>query len=712
MISEKDFVLETFRENFSDYKNRKIVLYGIGFNTRIILEGCSDFNIVGLMDWTKAGETIYNKRVLSYDEVIEQEVDAIIVIARSNSAKIIYRRIRDFCSENNIPLFDINKNNLFELFDSNSLVNENETYFQVSEAALKKQIDAHEIISFDVFDTLIMRKVLYPIDVFDLVEKEIKIRGLSITNFKKHRMDSERELFLETNPTIYEIYDYLQSNTAITDNEKDLLMQIELDSEKKVLIKRHKMVEIMEYAINQGKNVFLISDMYLPKTILEDILGNLGITGYKELLVSCDYRVPKCNGLFEVFKEKIKSDSYLHIGDNSDADELYAKRSGMDTFVIKSAVDMLEVSSYKGVFEQFRSINDRSLVGLFISKVFNNPFVLHQTKGRVEINEVHDVGYLFVAPIITNFIVWLLKAVKKENFDNILFAARDGYLMQKLYDLAVKLLKMDDMPKGLYFLTSRMICAASSMKSDEDIVFVASLPFAYSPEKLLRIRFGLEKDDILPFDHKLYNDIGSYALAHKDKIFEKSAETRENYLKYIDSLEIKNGGKVALFDFVSTGTCQMYLTDLLPCDIKGLYFLHYLSDSTRKNQLDINALFENGFTYQVQSYTFENYNFLETVVTSFDPSLSRFDENMQPIYRPETREDNEIQYLSVMHKAITEYFKDYIVNLYNIDESINEIISEKLFSFMDRKFSEINCSDLKNLVLLDDFGVGKIEVIV
>ena len=42
-----------------------------------------------------------------------------------------------------------------------------------SRAELIHAISEHEIISFDVFDTLIMRKTLYPEDVFEIVQNRL-----------------------------------------------------------------------------------------------------------------------------------------------------------------------------------------------------------------------------------------------------------------------------------------------------------------------------------------------------------------------------------------------------------------------------------------------------------------------------------------------------------------------------------------------------------
>lgn len=710
MISEKDYVIDTFRKNFSEFKNRRVVLYGLGFKTQIILEGCPDYNFVGLMDPNKGGETIFGKKVLTYDEVLESNVEAIIVVARPNIVRVITRRILTFCQKNKILLYDINKNDLS--FGVEKLLVSDEPYLELNENDLKKKILGHDIISFDIFDTLIMRKVLYPQDVFDIVEHKAVKAKYSITNFRDKRAEAERLLLLETNPNIYEIYDLLQQETGLTDEEKECLLQLEIFVEKQVLIKRNKMVDMLKYAVDLQKKVYLISDMYLPKDILENILGELGISGYSDIFVSCEYRTPKYRGLFSIFKEKVAGESYLHIGDNKEADGVFAELQGMDSYIIKSAVDMLELSSYREIFHHLRSVNDRSLAGLFVSKVFNNPFSLYQTSGRPEIRSTYDVGYLFIAPLITNFIVWLLQAVKKQKSDYMLFAARDGYLIHKLYDAAINLLELEDMPKGIYFLTSRMVSAASTMVTDKDIAYVASLPFAYSQEKLLEIRFGLSPDEILPYDQQLFTDIESYALAHKQKIVVKSKELRSRYLEYVKSLGIQDGSKVGFFDFVSSGTCQMYLSDILPFDLVGLYFVHYLSDSSeRKNKLPIHALFENGLSYQSQSYAFDNYYYLETVITSFAASLASFDENVQPVYSPDTRSLREMQKLKDMHEAITDYFNDYIEELYIKTEHINEKVSDTFFNGIDNKYTDIKDDTLEDVILVDDFGVGKIEVI-
>ncbi len=44
-------------------------------------------------------------------------------------------------------------------------------------------VDDKDAVSFDLFDTLIMRQVLFPSDVVELTENRFKKKGIYIENF-------------------------------------------------------------------------------------------------------------------------------------------------------------------------------------------------------------------------------------------------------------------------------------------------------------------------------------------------------------------------------------------------------------------------------------------------------------------------------------------------------------------------------------------------
>lgn len=168
-MTDELYVVRSFIEHFSCYKDKKIVIYGKGPKTKQILDACPDYNIEGLMDGALKGGYIHNKKILSPDEVAVIKPDIVVVVAKVESTAIVYQRIGKFCYDHAIPLYGINGKNLHEYYGVGEFHSINSPYFLKSEEELKAQIRSHEIISFDIFDTLIMRKTFNPLDVFEIV---------------------------------------------------------------------------------------------------------------------------------------------------------------------------------------------------------------------------------------------------------------------------------------------------------------------------------------------------------------------------------------------------------------------------------------------------------------------------------------------------------------------------------------------------------------
>ena len=160
---------KTFRNNFGKFKDKKIVLYGIGRFTATLLPCVTDFKIIGLMDRDNAniGKKIYGVPVLGKEEVREK-ADLIIINTSSNYWKIIYARIADL----GIPVYYLN-GQLACMKDDEQTYTEN-PYWEKTYDKLKNEIDNYEVVSFDIFDTLIMRKIYMPQDLYKIVDMRVK----------------------------------------------------------------------------------------------------------------------------------------------------------------------------------------------------------------------------------------------------------------------------------------------------------------------------------------------------------------------------------------------------------------------------------------------------------------------------------------------------------------------------------------------------------
>ena len=110
--------------------------------------------------------------------------------------------------------------------------------------------------------------------------------------------------------------------------------------------------------------------------------------------------------------KSVQDIAFLHIGDNEDVDIMPAKLHDMEGFHIHSAIDMLELTNAFTKLTGQRKISEMTLderlfIGLFISKMFNSPFSLHNSVGKLQINSPEILGYSLVAPMLTAFMLWL-----------------------------------------------------------------------------------------------------------------------------------------------------------------------------------------------------------------------------------------------------------------------------------------------------------------
>ena len=235
--------------------------------------------------------------------------------------------------------------------------------------ALVNAIEAHDIISFDIFDTLVMRKVYINKDVFRIMAQKIDpVWGI---DFFTARTEAEFTLSRETYPYIEEIYaDVVRRCPCLKGQEEKLIAQ-ELELERSLIIPRHDMVEIFDLAKQMGKTVNIVSDMYFRQDTIRSILEGVGITGYDKLLVSSEYNSSKPQHLFDKYLAELPEGSCLHIGDSLACDILPARKLGIDTFRLKMSTEIYEQAEQAVPPED---LDERTRVAKYVAQRYNCPF--------------------------------------------------------------------------------------------------------------------------------------------------------------------------------------------------------------------------------------------------------------------------------------------------------------------------------------------------
>lgn len=685
--TEKEFVINTYSKHFGSMQGA-IVIYGIGKNTEIILDHFPESDIVGLMDATRTGETLFGKPVLSMEEVISMRVKNIIIVARASNVKIIYRRFAKQAKENGINVYDINGNRIdIETGQSGDKPFPYAKYENITDTALKSAIDKADVISFDVFDTLIARRVLYPGDIFELIGIE----------FSKKRIEAEHSFYAVGEiPNIYDIYEKMgESDSA----------DKEIETEIQHIILKPKMAEMLNYARNSGKQVLLTSDMYLPKEIIHKILSNLSIDFPMEnIIVSCDYKVSKYNGLYDVIKKIANGGKILHIGDNQEADIDCAVKYGIDdTFYAPNAITMLEDCFGEKLLCFANSLQNRIVIGNFVAQMLNDPFLYVESQGRFFLSTNYEMSYAFFAPLVMRIFGYLTEQAEKLNLDVILLSARDGWILEKMYDICKDKYSL---PEMIYFYTSRNAAVIASLYNEEDIIRAVNLGYSGAPSELLKIRFLLKDNMLL---EKLPNETDrEYVLRHKDIILSIAEKQRYNYKKYISTLNIKPNSRAGFFDFVSVGTCLLSLSKVVDFQLFGLFvgapkINYYPVDTMFVETMSIETMFVEKYNvFQTANSILDNYLLFENILTSFEPSLQGFDNDGKPVFCDESRDEANFSVLREVQAAIIDYFTNIGLSISDMAKVDCEVIC-CIFEFLSSKYSLLQTDYFENEKLYDGF---------
>ena len=665
------------------YENNNIAIYGLGTETEKVLKEISGkFHIVGLLDGFKEDGVLYGQSIISFKEAIDSDVKLILVVARPGSCKAIAKRIGNVCIQNGIDLIDVRGRDLCAF---RQITYDFKGVGGVTKSDLLQKINENSAVSFDLFDTLIMRQTLFVTDVYEIVEQRLRGMGIYIEDFCGKRLESEKSLSKTTAPTLVKIYAYMRDTYSISEIIPEELAELEWSVDYALIVPRREMCELVADVYKQGKKIYITSDTYYTKEQLIQILEKCDIIFYTDILASCEYGTGKQQNLYEKLHEKLQGKSCIHIGDDVVADVESAEKNGIAHCQIYSGIDLMESVGYLGLWDSITGLSSRIRVGMFVSKLFNSPFQFETEERKLSIQSPYDLGYLFFAPIICDFVIWFHEQVKCNRLQNIWFCARDGYLIKKIYD------ELNTNVRSTYFLTSRTAAIRAGMENENDIDCIGEMKFSGTLKEQLMERFGLSLTNReIKADHTL--------LDYSREILDQAAVNRRNYRTYIEKLNIKEGN-IAFFDFVAKGTSQMYIGRLVSNKLKGFYFLQLEEEFMEKNGLDILPFYQK--EEKEDSAIYEDYYILETMLTSPEPSIRGFDEGGMPVYSKETRSESDIRCFLSAQDGIFDYFKTYQQLCPKTKWEIDKKLDELLLS-MIHKVSILH-EDFLNLKVEDPF---------
>jgi hypothetical protein len=642
-----------------------ILIYGTGKIASELLSVVDGYNIIGVLDNEKISGFFMGVKIFDIEELHLLGSVSVVIVAAEKNIKIIYERIHEKCKVNNIAIYDIFGRNLDIIYSDSS---DDNPYFSTTWKDLEALADVCDVISFDVFDTLVMRRTLYPEDIFEIIQGRIidanteesehicRIWGCEAGGFVNRRLGVLNTPGLDC-PNIYEIYENMDDTGLLTKADMEWIINLEIQTELDYIVPRKSMRGLFNRYVH-NKRIILVSNMHLPENVLGRILKENGYEGYEKLFVSCDYKCSKGNGLYEKAIEETGGDAVdiLHIGDNYNLDVIAANEHGIhNAFYIMNGLDMLRWSKYTEAEKQKMNILERISLGTFINDAFDDPFVLAMSHGKLAVGDFSRFGSLYAAPIVWGYSLWCYKQIKNEKTDKccILFSARDGYVVQRIYNLLDEYLCQNKDCRGVYLYTSRMAILKAVIADRRDLEEVLSMPYDGTIGQLLENRFCIAiKDDIANDE---YSEKACVRLVEKycDDIVGECTEYKGNYMKYINKLGLSFYDKLFIIDQCGYGRVQYGMEKLTGNDIVGLYLKKntngVLSPKCYYSYFPDDDRCEN-------DSLIENIILLEEIFSSYEPSVKSFDTDGNIVFQEEPRSKGQIEELRNVHNVVVEKY--------------------------------------------------------
>lgn len=458
---------------------------------------------------------------------------------------------------------------------------------------------ACDVISFDVFDTLLLRPVEAPGDLFYFVGQK-----LSCPDFRKLRMEAEEEARRKDRNlggcgevTLEEIWNILARQTGL---DARTGLEAEWQTERQFCYANPLFPTVLTALRSAGKTLVITSDMYLGADRIRQLLSDAGLGEFDGYFVSCDEKASKHQGtLFDRIRQYFGSSlRYLHVGDHAIADEQMALRKGWEAMWIPSAQEL---------GRPFRVRRMSPMVGSMYRGLANQ----RMHGGSHRYSPLYELGYLYGGLLTVGFCQFLHRRTQEKNIDRLLFLARDGEIMRKVYQL---LFPEDD---TRYVYWSRRVALKLSADERRQEFFQRFLrdkqnqgylvADCFSSMDLLSLLPGFSEETGIKEQQALTRETAdrceAYLAAHFSLVEEAYGQEAHAAGRYIS--EVLSGcRRAAVVDIGWAGTGPWALKHLAENNCPGTEIHTFLAAGAAKKSGDAGKLYPELFSGNVEAYLF------------------------------------------------------------------------------------------------------------
>lgn len=515
-------------------------------------------------------------------------------------------------------------------------------------------------VSFDIFDTCLLRKCGSPEALFHILGTQLfpndQTRAREFETQRRFGAEERaRRKFNTDYPTLVQIYECLDLPVVTLSAVELCTMEENLESFLLCGIESMR-EKIAKYRKKHYKIIF-ISDMYLSSSYLKKILTREQMMEDEDFLyVSCECDSSKARGdLYQYVKDKVSVKHWVHYGDNKHSDIKMALKNGLIPKRIKHKYNR---------FEKKWIATESKNSAAFITAALSKALRLSENYHTADVLAMDIIATMYIP-----FVAWVLKQAKANDITKILFFARDSYLFYLIAKLLEEKLKIGISFSYFYvsrkslYLPSLYDCTILDLKDcDED--------FAQLSWNDFKGKFSISD---CPIEHK--NPIEALKDdKFKEYFKEKSKVARKSFLDYVKQNGVNRTDRVGIVDLGWVGTGRKTISKIfkkegfLPpltlyygvnkerimSDIGDYLSYHYMEDNSPTSFLPSALIYEHYFSATADSSTVGYTKEADKVIPIFSKSVIK---------------ESQKQLFAINCKVVEEFTKNLIrlVDINNLD---------------------------------------------
>lgn len=467
-------------------------------------------------------------------------------------------------------------------------------------AAFEQAATGAALVTFDLFDTLLLRTFRRPADLFKAMASSLQDEAPTLAaTFAEDRVAGEAAARVAAaskgrrDVTLAEIYAALPARSFAALERSSItiaaLAQREIDLELSVAVPDAEVLAVFDRIVASGVRVVIVSDMYLPLEAVRAMIARIGLAGHHGVHLSCEQGTCKADGsawaALRLEHGLSDLDPIVHLGDHPNSDGSTARSHGIEAF-------LLDPPHARG--HDHRLVRqDHWFVGACEALMVRE---LRQV--RVDADQERywlRIAYMVVLPIAVGLCTFITEQAGDLDDARIFFLARDGLIFRRVYEAAFG--HLHRIPSA-YLWASRRCFNMANIEALDHVALdflVSGVQRLSPPEYLRRIDLDPDQPEIareiatrFPDRDRVVDDAGLVAmrslfLAIEPFVLRRAALEREALLVHLNDHGLFEG-RATVVDLGWHGSLQRSLVRLgrsatgHPVDISGVY-LGTMADS-------------------------------------------------------------------------------------------------------------------------------------